>query len=514
VTRAAALGVLLASAPAAAAPVIAEDQQVTAPMRQPDDLFGWAVAVDGDVAVVTAPTRQVGIYTGAGEAFLLRRADEGWTYAQEISEMDAIGYGRELGRAVALRDGTLAVAAPAADLAKGAVYLFVVEAGVATRLRVAVDPEAEIGDRFGAAVAVDGDFVVIGETPDELPADDEVPGRAYVLVRDDGWNGFRTLDPVDGQGGDRFGWAVAVDGDVAVVGAPGKESGRGAAYVFVRDGEAWTRADKLVADERAEGDFFGEAVAVEGDLAVVGAFGRDLRAGAVYLFRRDGDAWPLAQVLTSDAPAEAELFGAEVAVAGGYVLASAWGHEPAGPDEPSRGAAYLFGPAPAGHLLLGLLRADDGVPGDLLGVGAALSGRTVMLGAPYDDAPNGPDDLKKALGAAYLFELAQAEGDPCVADGDCAGGAVCCEQVCAGGCADDPTTSSGGEPGTSTGAGSSEAAPDPTSGGGPPPAVLDPLSEGCGCAGSTAAGAWWLALAWLGRRRRSTIAMARRGGRV
>jgi hypothetical protein len=97
------------------------------------------------------------------------------------------------------------------------------------------------------------------------------------------------LSPSDGLTGDYFGAGVAFDGDTVIVGA----SGRGAAYVFVRTGASWTEQARLTGsdtqpgDQFSFGDQFGYAVALAGDLAVVGATNHDQGAGAVYVFGRD-----------------------------------------------------------------------------------------------------------------------------------------------------------------------------------------------------------------------------------
>ena len=85
-----------------------------------------------------------------------------------------------------------------------------------------------------------------------------------------------------------FGWSVALDGSTAVVGAPGKDSKAGAAYVFVRSRGKWTQQAKLTASDAAAGGQFGWSVALDGSTAVVGAPGKDSKAGAAYVFVRSG----------------------------------------------------------------------------------------------------------------------------------------------------------------------------------------------------------------------------------
>lgn len=99
----------------------------------------------------------------------------------------------------------------------------------------------------------------------------------------------------NGDGGDHFGFSVALDGDTALVGAHFDEhpnsSGAGSAYVFTRSGSRWTQQAKLAPEDGDDGDHFGWAVALDGDTALVGA--RDdehpngFAAGSAYVF------WPI-----------------------------------------------------------------------------------------------------------------------------------------------------------------------------------------------------------------------------
>lgn len=96
----------------------------------------------------------------------------------------------------------------------------------------------------------------------------------------------------DGAPFDSFGNAVAISGDTALIGAYYKNNGVGQAYVFVRSGNVWTEQAKLIASDAAPNDRFGYAVALDGDTAIVGAINVDNgaipNAGAAYVFVRSG----------------------------------------------------------------------------------------------------------------------------------------------------------------------------------------------------------------------------------
>ncbi len=114
-------------------------------------------------------------------------------------------------------------------------------------------------------------------------------GAAYVFVRSgSSWSQQQEVTANDGAASDRFGYAVAVSGDTAIVGADGKASNQGAAYVFVRSGSSWSQQQEVTASDGAASDRFGDAVAVSGDTAIVGADGKASNQGAAYVLVLQG----------------------------------------------------------------------------------------------------------------------------------------------------------------------------------------------------------------------------------
>lgn len=124
-------------------------------------------------------------------------------------------------------------------------------------------------DRFGVAVAVDGDTVLVGAFTDTVGINSN-QGSAFVFVRSGGtWSQQAKLTAFAGAANDFFGYGVALSGDTAVIGAYGENSNRGSAYVFVRSGGVWSQQARLTAFDGIAGDYFGVSAAVSGDTAVV-----------------------------------------------------------------------------------------------------------------------------------------------------------------------------------------------------------------------------------------------------
>ncbi len=144
-------------------------------------------------------------------------------------------------------------------------------------------------DYFGCAVAISGDTLVVGAYADDIGLNED-QGSSYVFVADGGsWVQQAKLVAADGAALDRFGKAVAIDGDRAVVRASDADVGattdQGSAYSYTRTGTTWDPEKKLTASDGANWDYLGHAIALDGDTIVVSAPGDDSSRGSVYVFR-------------------------------------------------------------------------------------------------------------------------------------------------------------------------------------------------------------------------------------
>lgn len=207
-----------------------------------------------------------------------------------------------------------------------------------------------------------------------------------------------TLVAQDAQALDYFGSALALDGDTLVVGAPLEDTGgnhAGAAYVFVRAGGTWSQQAKLTASDAAAGDAFGSAVGVDGDTLIVGApFDEDagFATGAIYVFVRSGGVWTEAQKLVAEFPAAGDRFGSAVAIDSWIVAGAPYADGEAGRVHIFNGSGGSWSPYDE------VDAGPDAGPGERFGADLALHSaggqvRTFVVGARYDDG----------VGAAYVF---------------------------------------------------------------------------------------------------------------
>ena len=255
------------------------------------DRFGWSVAVDGDTAVVGAP-RNGALGDLSGAAYVFVRIGEVWTEQAKLVASDG-GPADEFGWSVAIDGDSIIVGSPGDDDladASGAAYLFERSGNLWTESAKLHASDVTDSNAFGTSVSIDGDAIAIGARKAGFQVR---PGAVFVFVRSANvWTEQAKLQASDGTNQDYFGQAVSISGDTVVVGAHGVDDlgdSSGAAYLFARSGDLWTEKAKLLASDGAEQDDFGEAVAVAGDIAVIGAPGQGLYQqtfdrGAAYLF--------------------------------------------------------------------------------------------------------------------------------------------------------------------------------------------------------------------------------------
>ena len=365
------------------------------------NLFGDSVAISGGTALVGAPT-----YAGSGAVYVFVRSAGVWAQ-QGLLSVGASAAGDEFGQSVAIDGNTAVVGARFHDTGavndSGATYVFVRTGSSWALQKTLAASDGVAGDRFGSAVAVDGDTAVVGAEYRPLGAG---AGAAYVFTRSGTtWTQQSVLTASDGVNGDRFGGSVAISGETVLVSAAWRKSGAlvncGAAYVYTRAGTTWTQQGAaLTATPVEAGEWFGAPVALDGDTALMGAAGHDTAAGdmvgAAYVFTRSGTTWAQqARLLGSDGLAN-DVFGSAVALTGNAALVGARQH--ATTAGANAGAAYSFTRSGTAWTQKQILTASDGAANDRFGSATALAGATALVGAP-----NRTVSTMTNAGAAYIF---------------------------------------------------------------------------------------------------------------
>lgn len=310
-------------------------------------------AGDGRTAVVGAPNQNTRHGKTSGAAYLFRWSDGGWTRQAKLVRDNGSKYDL-FGRSVSISaDGTtVAVGAVSDDNRNGggagSVYVFTKTDGAWNqRAELTADDGSSNAD-FGCAVSVsdDGTTIAVGARY-AVDAENRQTGTAYVFTEEDGGWVQRTTLRADGTApGDAFGNSVAMSGDGSVLVAGARSAG--SAYAFSTSGENWTQE----ASWNPEGDSgaeFGRSVTVSGDgsTAIVGAYLADgpdggSEVGSAYVFTREGGAWSRQAELAADDAKKYDMLGTSVAISGDGTTAILG--TPRDDTEAGRnaGSAYVF----------------------------------------------------------------------------------------------------------------------------------------------------------------------------
>ncbi len=305
---------------------------------------------------------------------------------------------------------------------------------------------ADAGDNFGGAVAVDRDTVVVGaqyEDSDQTTITNGATasavnswpsfGAAYVYKRTGAtWSQEAYLKASNADIGDLFGNSVALSGDTIAVGAMGEGSSQttitngatasadnsaasaGAVYIFKRAGATWAQEAYLKAPNSQASDSFGWSVAISGDTVVVGAIAEDsnqttitngttasadntvANSGAAYVYKRTGATWAQEAYLKAPNSNASDSFGISVSVSGDSLAVGANGEDSnqttitngttASSDNTAlgSGAVYVFKRTGAGWMQEAYIKAANAGGGDVFGQSVSLSGDTLVVGAPYE----------------------------------------------------------------------------------------------------------------------------------
>ena len=392
-TVALSLSLLLAISIARVAPAaqtiktIYETQKLTDPDGGSDGSFGAAVAISGNLAIVGNHFDPIkGSSSGSASIFVFDGTS--WNLQAKLTASDEIAELR-FGTAVAISGNMALIGAPwdsTVGFLTGAVYVFTFDGTTWTQQAKLFPSDPVPSSLFGQSIALSGDTALIGAFLTR-------PGSAYVFKFDGAtWSEQAKLAADDGTSNDYFGWSVSVSGNRALIGAYGAGLS-GVAYVFSSDGTTWSQEAKLTGLDTREGDNFGLAVSLSGDLALVGAPDRDKSRGAAYIFAFDGTSWSQQTKLKITGGMQYDNFGSSVALSDTVALVGATKFS-------APGTIYQFSLRRNIWTLRAEYLASDGVDGNYLGVSVALSGNTILAGA--DDTFN-----SAGAGAAYIFKLAR-----------------------------------------------------------------------------------------------------------
>lgn len=375
-------------------------------LNEDGDDFGRSVAISGDVAVVGDP----GVIGAVGAAYVFRRGPNGpgdWQL-DTVLESPELDPDERFGRAVAVTGSVLVVGAPNADspaFQQGAAYVYRFD-GIQWQFQAMLTAsDGESDDVFGQSVAIDGDVLVIG-APNVVVNGLAHAGAAYIYrfnEKKGEWIEQAKLTAPNAEEEDGLGLSVSIRGDVALVGAPGKNhvwNESGSAFVFRRKGSEWSYEAELADFDDIWVQWLGFSVYLSQDIAVVGvpldnSIDKGNDSGSAYIYRYDPDTseWAQEQTIIASDAAHLDWFGFSVSIsedgqtiASGAVLDDDLGS--------GSGSAYVFRLFDGKWQETAKVTASNGGPGDNFGGSVALSQDMLLVGSHR---------ASQLPGGAYLY---------------------------------------------------------------------------------------------------------------
>lgn len=378
--------------------------------------YGNGVALAQGRAYAAAPVD----LDADGSVFVYERVEGEWTLVQQLRGEDLPGPFDWLSSILAVQGETLAVGDPGNPYngdGAGALHMFERVGGAWVYDETLIHVGSTLLDEFGSSVDIDGDWLVVG-APRADPGPDLLEGRAYLFQRTAGsWVESDEIRATAAEDGAAFGDAVAISGERALVGAPSA----GKAYVFEFLAPDWHQTAQFEGNGPSSVEYFGAALALEGDTAVVGApFDNAVayQAGSVYVFEHSGGAWTLVQELTPADLHQNDHFGNALALQGDRLLVGTYPRE----------ELFLYERVAGVWHLVRTYLPPANVPFMRFGWALDVDGDTVLAGAPWH-----------ALGgSAYVFSPPWLTSPFCTCDS----GAPCGNGTSWSGCAN--STGAGG----------------------------------------------------------------------
>jgi hypothetical protein len=384
-----------------------------------DPEFGVSVAVHGDVAMIGAQQARIGDNDGQGAVYVFQKTNGVWSRTQKLLSDDGQTYDL-FGDAIAFEGDTALIGAYGAmvndNFSQGAVYVFKRVDGLWTQTQKITLPDGQMFDNFGYSIALHGSTALIGADGATVGSQD-FQGEAFVFDGSSGtWVQTQKLTASDGGIGDIFGYSVAFEGTTAMIGAYANNGYQGAVYVYGLSGGIWTQTQKLVASDGAPNAYFGYATALSGSTLLVGAWGaepggNDMQ-GSVYVFDGAGGSWTQTQILTASDGSPHDKFGHSVALQGSTALIGADGWSAA----TAQGAVYAFDGSAGTFIETQRFVASDGAPSYQFGLPVALDGDTALVGSWLWRSPD-----SKMPGKAYFFQFDGTPPQPYTVGGTVSG---------------------------------------------------------------------------------------------
>ncbi len=366
-----------------------------------DDAFGGSVSISGDYAIVGA-TYDDDNGNNSGSAYIYKRDGASWVQEAKLVPADG-SENDQFGISVSIDGDYAAVGAVYIGFGaihEGWVYIYKRSGSTWAQEAKLLAQSGSVDDAFGVSVSISGESLVVGASQDDDNGTNS--GAAYVYKRSGTtWSFEAKLLASDGSNSDYFGDSVFMNGEYVIVGAGFDDvegSDSGSAYVYSRSGTTWTEEQKLFPNNAAAGDKFGSAVSIYDDYALVGAPNNDANgnnSGSAYIFKRSGSTWNQNDHLIPTDGASDDFCGTSVCISGNNAVFGSRLHDAGGSNA---GAAFMYTLSGENWIQIPTLIASDAANNDWFGRSVSVSGEYAIVGVAGDD------DNAYGAGSAYLYK--------------------------------------------------------------------------------------------------------------
>lgn len=257
-----------------------------------------------------------------------------------------------------------------------------------------VSANREARAEYGTAVAIFNSYAVVGS-----PRENEASGNAYIYAKEQSgdWPFLQSLSAPDPNFGAEYGGATKIT-DTHLVIAAGRAdvsgiSRTGALYVYELNGSTWEYDSKLIASDFTYGAMMGmnpTSLAIENTTIIAGAPGENGWMGSAYIFEKSGDSWSQVQKLMNPTAQQNDVFGIGVAIEGNIIVVGA------SEEDGTKGAAHIFTKNGGVWEHVQKISASDGMAQAYFGASVAIANTRIVIGA-YGDMGG--------IGATYIFEV-------------------------------------------------------------------------------------------------------------
>jgi hypothetical protein len=299
-------------------------QKITDATGAADDYFGWSVSISGNFAIVGAYTDDNGAVHDQGSASIYQFNGSSWVLMQKL--IDTTGNMDDyFGYSVSISGNYAIVGAYSNDVVgnidQGSAYIYKYTGSSWVLMKKLTEPGGSNGDNFGFAVSLSGNYAAITIPGDEVgPNKDQGSVNIYQLTGGN-WALMQKIWDPSGSTADYFGNSVSISGNYIIVGVQSDDApnlNQGSAVIFQYNGSNWVNMQKLIDDEGAISDYFGQSVTLSGNYAMVGAYFDDINThadqGSVSLYIRVGLGWKKLLKIKDPGGNPGDFFGASCAL--------------------------------------------------------------------------------------------------------------------------------------------------------------------------------------------------------